>query len=177
MDFQETQECGGDRVMKIHIIGCSGSGKSYLARKLSEKYCIPHFDLDDLQWDNHAEHYGVKMPPEKRSAMLQEIVQKENWIIEGVYYKWVQDSFRAADMIYVLEIPSRVYKFRILRRFFKRKLGLEKGKKETLHSVLGLIRWTDEFQSVNMPKIQEMLKPYGQKVQYLRSKRDINNLL
>lgn len=163
--------------MKIHIIGCSGSGKSYLARKLSEKYFIPHFDLDDLQWDNHAEHYGVKMPPEKRSAMLQEIVQKENWIIEGVYYKWVQDSFRAADMIYVLEIPSRVYKFRILRRFFKRKLGLEKGKKETLHSVLGLIRWTDEFQSVNMPKIQEMLKPYGQKVQYLRSKRDINNLL
>ena len=177
MDFQETQECGGDRAMKIHIIGCSGSGKSYLARKLSEKYCIPHFDLDDLPWDNHAEHYGVKMPPEKRSAMLQEIVQKENWIIEGVYYKWVQDSFRAADMIYVLEIPSRVYKFRILRRFFKRKLGLEKGKKETLHSVLGLIRWTDEFQSVNMPKIQEMLKPYGQKVQYLRSKRDINNLL
>lgn len=77
MDFQETQESGGERVMKIHIIGCSGSGKSYLARKLSEKYCIPHFDLDDLQWDNHAEHYGVKMPPEKRSAMLQEIVQKE----------------------------------------------------------------------------------------------------
>lgn len=114
--------------MKIHIIGCSGSGKSYLARKLSEKYCIPHFDLDDLQWDNHAEHYGVKMPPEKRSAMLQEIVQKENWIIEGVYYKWVQDSFRAADMIYVLEIPSRVYKFRILRRFFQAETWVGKGK-------------------------------------------------
>ncbi len=27
--------------MKIHIIGCSGSGKSYLARHLSENYQIP----------------------------------------------------------------------------------------------------------------------------------------
>ena len=31
--------------MKIHIIGCSGSGKTYLANALSEKYNIPHFDL------------------------------------------------------------------------------------------------------------------------------------
>lgn len=38
--------------MKIHIIGGSGTGKSYLAEGLSEKYAVPHFDLDDLQWDN-----------------------------------------------------------------------------------------------------------------------------
>ena len=35
--------------MKIHIIGCSGSGKTYLAKSLSEKYNVPHFDLDDIQ--------------------------------------------------------------------------------------------------------------------------------
>lgn len=45
--------------MKIHIIGCSGSGKTYL---LSEKYNIPHYDLDDIQWDNNSDGYGVKMP-------------------------------------------------------------------------------------------------------------------
>ena len=46
--------------MKIHIIGCSGSGKTYLAKALSNKYDIPHFDLDDVQWDNRADSYGVK---------------------------------------------------------------------------------------------------------------------
>ncbi|MBS6452614.1 MAG: hypothetical protein KH378_02685 [Butyrivibrio sp.] len=30
--------------MKIHIIGCSGSGKTYLANALSKKYNISHFD-------------------------------------------------------------------------------------------------------------------------------------
>lgn len=48
--------------MKIHIIGCSGSGKTYLAKALSKKYNIPHVCLDDIQWDNNADGYGVKMP-------------------------------------------------------------------------------------------------------------------
>lgn len=46
--------------MKIHIIGCSGSGKTYLANALSKKYNISHFDLDDIQWDNNAKGYGKR---------------------------------------------------------------------------------------------------------------------
>ena len=40
--------------MKIHIIGAPGSGKSFLADNLSKQFDIPHYDLDDLQWDNAA---------------------------------------------------------------------------------------------------------------------------
>ena len=58
--------------MKIHIIGCSGSDKTYLAKALSEKYNVPHFDLDDIQWNNNADGYGVKMPIEKRTSLLNE---------------------------------------------------------------------------------------------------------
>ena len=46
--------------MKIHIIGCSGSGKTYLANALSKKYNISHFDLDDIQWDNNAKEYAKR---------------------------------------------------------------------------------------------------------------------
>lgn len=35
--------------MKIHIIGGPGSGKTFLAEKLSSQFWIPHYDLDDLQ--------------------------------------------------------------------------------------------------------------------------------
>ena len=38
--------------MKIHIIGCSGSGKTYLANALSKKYNIAHF-VDKLEFENH----------------------------------------------------------------------------------------------------------------------------
>ena len=81
--------------MKIHIIGCSGSGKTYLANALSKKY------------------------------------NNDEWIIEGVYYAWVQQFFDEADKIYVLDMPGYLYKSRIIMRSIKRKLGILKGKKET----------------------------------------------
>lgn len=163
--------------MKIHIIGCSGSGKTYLAKALSEKYNITHFDLDDIQWDNTAEGYGVKMPIEKRTALLYDILKNDSWIIEGVYYAWVGKCFEDADKIYVLDIPKRVYTYRIIMRAIKRKLGFEKGKKETLKSVYNLLKWTDTFQNKNMAEIGNILLEYSSKTVWLRSKRDVENIL
>ena len=104
--------------MKIHIIGCSGTGKSYLAKRLSEKYNIPHFDLDDIFWDNSSDRYGVKMPDEKRNLMLEDILRKNDWIIECVFYDWLDGRFRDADVIILLDIPKRVYRFRIICRSY-----------------------------------------------------------
>lgn len=163
--------------MKIHIIGCSGSGKTYLANALSKKYRISHFDLDDIQWDNNAQGYGVKMPPEKRNALLQEILCNGEWIIEGVYYAWVQQSFDEADIIYVLDIPKYLYKTRIIIRFIKRKLGIQKGKKETLKSVYNLLKWTDTFQNKNLKEIKSILEKYDSKVIWVSNKKDIQKII
>lgn len=97
---------------------------------MCEKLGIPRFDLDDIQWDNSAGGYGIKMPLEKRDRLLCDILQNDNWIIEGVYYSWVEKSFEEADRIYVLDMPKYLYKFRIIKRSLKRKLGFEKGKKK-----------------------------------------------
>ncbi len=163
--------------MKIHIIGCSGSGKTYLAKALSRKYKIPCFDLDDIQWDNSADSYGVKMPVEKRNALLEQILQNDSWIIEGVYYSWVGQSFEDADKIFVLDMPQYLYKSRILFRSVKRKLGFAKGKKETLKSVIALIKWTDTFQNKNLKEIKAILNKYNEKVVWLYNKKDVNEII
>ena len=59
--------------MKIHIIGCSGSGKTYLANALSKKYNISHFDLDVIESENNSKEYGIKRTLVERNALLQEI--------------------------------------------------------------------------------------------------------
>lgn len=163
--------------MKIHIIGCSGSGKTYLAKALSKKYNIPHFDLDDIQWDNNAQVYGVKMSPEKRNVLFQKILSSREWIIEGVYYAWVQQSFDEADIIYVLDMPKYLYKSRIIIRSIKRKLGILKGKKETFKSVYNLLKWTDTFQNKNLKEIKNILDRYGNKVIWLSSKKDVQEII
>lgn len=162
--------------MKIHIIGCSGSGKTYLAKRLSKKYGVVHIDLDDLQWDNSADAYGVKNSPERRCELLEKVLEQDGWIVEGVYYAWVGRYFEEADVIYVLDVPARVCTARIIRRFIRRKLGIERGKKETLQSLIALLRWTDTFRSKNRKEIETILAPYGDKVRCLRTVREINAL-
>lgn len=163
--------------MKIHIIGCSGMGKTYLARKLSEKYNIQHFDLDDIQWDNSADGYGLKMPVNKREELLKRILSQESWIIEGVYYAWVTESFQRADVIYVLDIPSYIYKYRIIMRFIKRKLGIKKGKKETFKSVYNLLKWTNKYQNNNLKEIKKILEQYASKVVWISDSREIDRII
>ena len=163
--------------MKIHIIGCSGTGKTYFANKLSNKYNIPHFDLDDIQWDNNSKGYGVKMPIDKRDALLKQILNNDSWIIEGVYYAWVLESFEQADIIYVLNVPSYIYKSRIIIRFLKRKVGLEKGKKETFKSLYNLLKWTNKYQSKNLKEINKILEKYENKVVWITSSQEIDRIL
>ena len=117
-------------------------GKTYLAKKLSNKYNIPHFDLDNIYWDNSSQKYGIKTKVEKRDKLFQNILEKDDWIIEVIYYKWLEQSFKNADIIYILDLPKYIYKFRIIKRFVKRKLKLETGKKETLKSLLDLVNYS-----------------------------------
>ena len=150
--------------MKIRIIGCPGSGKSTLAGKLSAQYGIPCYDLDELQWDNAAPLYGTKRDPRERDALLDGILRQDDWIVEGVYYAWCGRSFADADRIFLLSVPRRVYRSRILRRFIKRKLAPEKGKKETLRSLAALLKWADTYQRRNLPEIRRILEAYPDKV-------------
>ena len=152
-------------------------GKTYLAKKLSNKYNIPHYDLDNIYWDNSSQKYEIKTEIKKRDKLFQNILEKDDQIIEGIYYKWLEQSFKNADIIYILDLPKYIYKFRIIKRFIKRKLKLEISKKETLKSLLDLLKWTDKFQNKNMKEIIKILEKYKEKVHFIKNKNEIKEIL
>ena len=97
-------------------------------------------------------------------TLLADILKNDDWIIEGVYLAWCGQCFADADIIYLLNVPRYKYRYRIIRRFIRRKLGLEKGKKEDIRSLRALLAWADRYQEENMAEIRKELAKYPEKV-------------
>lgn len=149
--------------MRLHIIGGGGSGKSYIAQQLSARCHVPALDLDDIYWDHDAVS-GTVNAAEKRDAALGEFVQGEHWITEGMYYRWVGPSFDRADLTIVLVPPLWVRQLRIVRRYFRRKLGLEPDKKETLRGLITFLKWNRLYDGDNLARslaiLDDQARPY-----------------
>lgn len=50
---------------RIHIIGSTGSGKTYLAEMLSTQFNLYYGELDKVMWSGQTE-LASKNPPERR---------------------------------------------------------------------------------------------------------------
>lgn len=167
----------GDSKIKIHIIGGSGSGKSFVLALLSQRFNIPHFDLDDIFWDNNSNDYGVKAPEEERDKKLREMVSYDSWVIEGVYRSWVDPSFSAADKIIVLTPPLSVQETRIWKRYEERISGVVPSKKrETFEGVQKLLEWNREYTLKKLPHFTENCE-YKEKIITVSDNSEVLELL
>lgn len=74
---------------KILIFGNSGSGKSTMARQLSQEHELPHLDLDAIVWEPNriAVQHSRKVIAASLEAFLDE---HDHWVIEGCYGELVE---------------------------------------------------------------------------------------
>jgi adenylate kinase family enzyme len=146
---------------RIHVVGGPGSGKSVTAALVAESLGLPSMDLDLLFWDQAAGRYGVKASPEARDAALERILAQPAWITEGVYHSWVRSCFKEADVIIVMNAPVWLRHWRILARFVKRRVGLERSKQESVSDLLGLLRWNHSYDGGTLVAVRRTLEELG----------------
>lgn len=154
-------EVESDIPNKIHIIGSVGSGKTTLARTLSESYNVPYYEIDNIVWERR-EGGDRRRTDEEKEQLMDEITSSDKWIIEGVHtLSWVEKSFESADLILFLDPPYSVRVQRIIKRFLRQKLGVEKANyTPTLHMFRKMFRWNAMFEKESKPKILSM---FGEK--------------
>jgi adenylate kinase family enzyme len=160
-------------LQRIHIIGGPGSGKTYAARHLSHLLGVPAYDLDDLFWDNAARSYGVRASDANRDAKLMSITDEATWIIEGVYYRWLNPSFERADIIFVLRPNVFVRDWRILKRFVSRKFGIIPSKKESVLDLYRLIEWNHKYNDDNLKRAMDFIREFEHKIVACRCADDL----
>jgi adenylate kinase family enzyme len=158
---------------RIHIIGGPGSGKSFAAARLAELCGVSVTNLDDLFWNQRAGGYNVQAPVEERMAALECVFDRKSWIIEGVYYSWLERSFREADAVLVMNVPVWLRDWRIMRRFLRRKLGVEQWKGESVVEVGRLVRWNHAYDRSDLVAARETFRRIGRSVTDCRSIMDV----
>jgi len=123
---------------KIYILGASGSGKSFLGNKLSDKLKVPHYELDDLYF---IRKYDKPRSYESRAKKAKKLWAKNKWILDGGGGLWNRDAMKHAELVIWLQTPFRIRSWRLFKRYIHRK-----GKYgETLKDCLGLIKLSGEY--------------------------------
>ena len=84
---------------KILIIGCSGSGKTMLARALKEKLGLPVVHLDQLWWKAGWEH----VTREEFDSRLAMALNMDGWIIDGNYSRTMPMRISRCDTVIYLD--------------------------------------------------------------------------
>jgi adenylate kinase family enzyme len=157
---------------KIFIIGIVASGKTTLARQISQELNIPWYELDTIVHNQTVEG-RVKVTPDEQMQVIMNIDHHGKWIFEGTDRKSYQYLYGMADRIIFLDPPLRKRRVRIILRFIKQKLGIEKCHyKPTLEMLREMFKWTDDFEK-NRGEFEAKLMLYGEKVIRLRNTKSI----
>lgn len=151
--------------VRIHIVGAPGSGKTWLGKKLAAQLGVALTELDDLYWDNSGDNYGIKRAEDEREQLLAKVLRQPAWVIEGVYYKWLDTSFAAADQIIILQPPEWLRHWRLLRRYIRDNNSRQKSWK----SFIELVKWGNDYTRNTLPRIIQLTDPHSNKRLILNS--------
>jgi len=97
---------------KIAIVGTSGSGKTYFAKRLSKKLGIEHFELDNYYWQPE----WAQVPIDDFKKSLIEITKNPTWIVCGNYSKFRKEIFSDLDTVFWLDFPLSTCLIQSLKR-------------------------------------------------------------
>ena len=148
---------------KIYIVGPVGGGKSTLARRLAEKYGFICCELDSVDYEPDATSPSGnrKRPEDMRDMMLGVMLSRERWIVEDAGRAYFEKALQLADSVILLEPPIFVRRFRILVRWVKQNLRLEKCGYIPDREMLRLMfKWTRNY-DFGVDGLKERLVPYS----------------
>jgi GTPase SAR1 family protein len=161
---------------KIAIVGSPGAGKSALAQQLGESLNIETIYLDRYFWQPD----WREKPRDARIEILNELVRKERWIIEGTYLGSSEPRLNAADTIIFLDIPLWLCLYRIRQRHNKYKgqprPDLPDGCSDNLN--LKCVLKVLAFPFRGRRTLKQMLRSYKSKrIIWLRSGKEVKDFL
>jgi len=163
-------------VERIAVIGCGGSGKTTLSRRLGELLGIPVVHIDAHYWRD-VDGRRVESTPERWAERHRELVAGECWVMDGMKLGVLPDRLAYADTVIYLDVSTWTCLSGIVRRRlrFHGRLRPELGVYDRIN--WEFVRWIWSFRRRQRPRILTLLAGYQGTIVVLRRRRDARRLL
>lgn len=156
---------------KIIVIGCPGAGKSTFARRLHDKTGIPLHHLDMI-W-HRADKTTIS--EEQFDSKLQEIMQQDQWIIDGNYTRTMPMRLQQCDTVFLLDYPTEVCIAGAEGRVGKDRSDMPWAETELDPEFK---RYILEFSRRKLPQIYSLLHEYQNKeIRIFKSREDADEFI
>lgn len=156
---------------KIIIIGCPGSGKSIFARKLSEKTKITLYHLDNIYWN----HDWTHLDKEVFISTLNNIMENNQWIIDGNYGSTMEERMNKCEMVFLLD-----YEVDVCLQVVRERFGKERDDMPCIEvkEDMELIEFIKNHSVESRPQVMKLLEKYSYKeIVIFKSREESNTYL
>ncbi|MBE6688600.1 MAG: adenylate kinase [Ruminococcaceae bacterium] len=151
---------------KIIVVGCPGSGKSTFSRELNRITHIPLFHLDMMYWN------ADKTTVDKNTfyERLSDVLEKEQWIIDGNYASTMELRLRKSDTVFFLDYPTEICLDGITKRRGKPRSDIPWIESDDSDSEF--IEFIKRYRLQNRPEVFELLGKYSDKSIFIFTERN-----
>jgi adenylate kinase family enzyme len=106
-------------MLRIHILGASGSGVTTLGKAIACELAASHFDTDAFYWLPTNPPFTMPRPTAERLALLWEVLAAHpTWVLSGSALKWGNPIVPLYDLIVFLTLDPtlRMERLRVRER-------------------------------------------------------------
>ena len=160
---------------KILIIGCAGSGKTTLSKRLSIATGLPIIHMDRHFWKKN----WVRTADEEWFTVVADLCKQPAWIMDGNYSKLIPLRLSHASAVIFLDMPRWKCLLRVVLRRFrfihnKRRDDIPTHCKERMS--LAFYQWIWHYPKRSRPQIIAQINSFHGTVHHIRSSSDLHQL-
>lgn len=143
---------------RIAVLGCGGSGKSYVARELGRRTDIPVTHLDAVYYDRT----WKPLSHERFENAQRELVARERWIVDGNYNSTLHVRLTAADTVVFMDSSTLACLWGVLTRQL-RNGGTGQNKRTGVYARInaGFVRYIWGYRRRMRPQVLAKIERYA----------------
>jgi hypothetical protein len=177
----------GRAVNRVAVIGCPGSGKTWLARRVARGLALPQVELDDHFWGPG----WVPMEEVAWGEQVNALASRTAWVIDGNYEKSLPIRLQRCQWLIWTDLTTLQCLVAVVRRALGWMVAKESelphyvrapgGRRRISHGFVGLLWFVLTFRRKVRPRIVALIEALpgpsrGPAVSVVRSRRDAREL-